>query len=128
MKGVADGRAEILVFRGNFHGRTTTIVSFSDEPDYRAGFGPFTPGFKLLPYGDLEAVRAAMHPDVVAVFVEPIQGESGIIVPPRGYPLRAGAAVPREPQRLLVTDEIQSGLGRTGKMFAFEHEGVRPTS
>ena len=125
VKGVADGKAEILVFRGNFHGRTTTIVSFSDEPDYRAGFGPFTPGFKLLPYGDLEAVRRAMHPDVVAIFVEPIQGESGIIVPPAGF-LAGLAKLCRENRALLVVDEIQSGLGRTGKMFAFEHEGVRP--
>jgi ornithine--oxo-acid transaminase len=125
VKGVADGKAEILVFRGNFHGRTTTIVSFSDEPSYREGFGPFTPGFKLLPYGDLEAVRQAMHRDVVAVLVEPIQGESGIIVPPAGF-LTGLARLCREQRVLLMADEIQSGLGRTGKLFACEHEGVRP--
>ncbi len=125
IKGVADGRAEILVFSGNFHGRTTTIVGFSDEAQYRDGFGPFTPGFRLLPYGDLEAVRAAMNENVVAVLVEPIQGESGIIVPPAGY-LAGLEALCRERRALLVVDEIQSGLGRTGKLFAFEHEGVRP--
>jgi len=125
VKGVAEGRAEILVFSGNFHGRTTTIVGFSDDPQYRDGFGPFTPGFRLLPYGDLDAVRAAMNPDVVAVLVEPIQGESGIVVPPDGF-LRGIADLCREHRALFVVDEIQSGLGRTGKLFAYEHEGVRP--
>jgi ornithine--oxo-acid transaminase len=125
VKGVPDGRAEILVFGGNFHGRTTTIVGFSDEPQYRDGFGPFAPGFTLLPYGDLDAVRRAMQPHVVAVLVEPIQGESGIIVPPDGY-LRGIAELCRQQRALLMVDEIQSGLGRTGKLFAFEHEGVRP--
>jgi ornithine--oxo-acid transaminase len=125
VKGVPDGKAEILVFSGNFHGRTTTIVSFSDDPQYRDGFGPFTPGFTILPYGDLEAVRRAMNPNVVAVMVEPIQGESGIIVPPDGY-LRGIEEECRKHRALLVVDEIQSGLGRTGKLFAFQHEGVRP--
>jgi ornithine--oxo-acid transaminase len=125
VKGVPEGKAEILVFRGNFHGRTTTIVGFSDEPQYRRGFGPFTPGFTLLPYGDVEAIRRAMNPNVVAVLVEPIQGESGIIVPPEGY-LRGIAEICRRERCLFVADEIQSGLGRTGKLFAFEHEGVRP--
>jgi ornithine--oxo-acid transaminase len=125
VKGVPDGKAEILVFSGNFHGRTTTIVSFSDDPQYRDGFGPFTPGFSILPYGDLEAVRRAMNPNVVAVMVEPIQGESGIIVPPDGY-LKGIEQECRKHRALLVVDEIQSGLGRTGKLFAFQHEGVRP--
>ncbi|MBZ5640422.1 MAG: ornithine--oxo-acid transaminase [Acidobacteriia bacterium] len=125
VKGVPEGKAEILVFSGNFHGRTTTIVSFSDDPQYRDGFGPFTPGFSILPYGDLEAVRRAMNPNVVAVMVEPIQGESGIIVPPFGF-LRGIEEACRKHRALLVVDEIQSGLGRTGKLFAYQHEGVRP--
>ena len=125
VKGVPEGQAEILVFRGNFHGRTTTIVGFSDEAQYRDGFGPFTPGFTLLPYGDLEAIRQAVNPNVVAVLVEPIQGESGIILPPEGY-LRGIADLCKKQRMLFVCDEIQSGLGRTGKLFAFQHEGVRP--
>jgi len=125
VKGVADGKAEILVFTGNFHGRTTTIVGFSDEAQYKDGFGPFTPGFTLLPYGDIEAVKKAMNPNVVGVLIEPIQGESGIIVPPKGY-LKAIADLCKQHKALLITDEIQSGLGRTGTLFAFEHEGVRP--
>ncbi len=125
VKGIPEPEAEILVFDGNFHGRTTTIVGFSSEEQYRQGFGPFTPGFRLLPYGDLEAVRAAMHPKVAAILFEPIQGEGGIIVPPDGYlcGLREIATTQRA---LLVADEIQSGLGRTGKLFACEHEGIRP--
>ena len=125
VKGVPDGQAEILVFTGNFHGRTTTIVGFSDDDQYKDGFGPFTPGFTLLPYGDLDAVRGAMNPNVVGVLIEPIQGESGIIIPPAGY-LKGIADLCKEHRALLMTDEIQSGLGRTGKLFAFEHEGVRP--
>lgn len=125
VKGVPDGQAEILVFNGNFHGRTTTIVGFSSDDQYRAGFGPFTPGFTLLPYGDLDAVRKAMNANVVAVLVEPIQGESGIIIPPAGY-LRGIAGLCKDQRALLMVDEIQSGLGRTGKLFAFEHEEVRP--
>jgi ornithine--oxo-acid transaminase len=125
VKGIPEGKAEILVFQGNFHGRTTTIVSFSDDPQYREGFGPYTPGFVLLPYGDAAAVERAMNPNVAAVLVEPIQGESGIIVPPAGY-LRALREICDRHRVLLVADEIQSGLGRTGKMFAFEHEGIRP--
>jgi ornithine--oxo-acid transaminase len=125
VKGIPEGRAEILVFSGNFHGRTTTIVGFSDEKQYRDGFGPFTPGFTLLPYGDLEAARRAMNPNVAAILVEPIQGEAGIIIPPAGY-LKGLAALCREHRALLIADEIQSGLGRTGKLFAYEHEGVRP--
>jgi ornithine--oxo-acid transaminase len=125
IKGVPDGKAEILAFTGNFHGRTTTIVGFSDDEQYRDGFGPFTPGFRLLPYGDIEAIRKAMNPNVVAILVEPIQGESGINVPPEGY-LREIAEICRKHRVLFVADEIQSGLGRTGKLFAFQHEGVRP--
>jgi ornithine--oxo-acid transaminase len=125
VKGTADGKAEILCFSGNFHGRTTTIVSFSDDPQYRDGFGPFTPGFRILPYGDLDALEKAMHADVAAVLVEPIQGESGIIVPPAGY-LKGVEALCRKHRALFVADEIQSGLGRTGRLFAFQHEGVRP--
>jgi ornithine--oxo-acid transaminase len=125
IKGVPDGRAEILVFHQNFHGRTTTIVGFSSEAQYRDGFGPFTPGFRLLPYGDLEAVAAAFHEHVAAVLVEPIQGEGGIIIPPEGY-LRGLRELTARHRALLVADEIQSGLGRTGKLFASQHEGVRP--
>ena len=125
VKGVPEGQAEILVFTGNFHGRTTTIVGFSDEGQYKDGFGPFTPGFTLRPYGDLEAAAKAMNPNVVGILVEPIQGESGIIIPPAGY-LKGLEALCREHNALLMTDEIQSGLGRTGKMFAHEHDGVRP--
>jgi ornithine--oxo-acid transaminase len=124
-KGVAEGKAKILVFENNFHGRTTTIVGFSSEAQYRDGFGPFTPGFELLPYGDVEAVRNAMDDEVVAVLVEPIQGEGGIIIPPQGY-LRALREITSEHGALLVMDEIQSGLGRTGRMFAYEHEEIRP--
>jgi ornithine--oxo-acid transaminase len=125
VKGVPEGQAEILVFTGNFHGRTTTIVGFSDDEQYKEGFGPFTPGFTLLPYGDLEAVRAAMNDNVVGILVEPIQGESGIIVPPDGY-LRGIEELCKKHRALFIADEIQSGLGRTGKIFAFQHEGVRP--
>ena len=125
VKGVADGKAEILVFTGNFHGRTTTIVGFSDDEQYKDGFGPFTPGFTLLPYGDLDAVQGAMNENVVAVLIEPIQGESGIIIPPDGY-LKGISELCAQYNALLIADEIQSGLGRTGKLFSFEHENVRP--
>jgi ornithine--oxo-acid transaminase len=125
VKGIPDGQAEILVFDGNFHGRTTMIVGFSPEAQYRAGFAPFTGGFEMLPYGDLDAVRAAMHAHVAAVLVEPIQGEAGIVVPPAGF-LRGLREICDQHHALLVCDEIQSGLGRTGKLFAFEHEDIRP--
>ena len=124
-KGVPPGRAEILTFANNFHGRTTTIVGFSSEPQYREGFGPFTPGFELLPFGDASAARAAVGPDTAAVLVEPIQGEGGIVVPPDGY-LAELREVCSERNALLIVDEIQSGLGRTGRMFAHEHDGIRP--
>jgi len=125
VKGVPDDQAEILVFTDNFHGRTTTIVGFSSDPHYRQGFGPFAPGFRILPYGDLDAVREAMHENVAAILVEPIQGESGIIIPPDGF-LAGLRRLADEHRSLLMMDEIQSGLGRTGKMFAFQHEDARP--
>ena len=125
VKGIPADEAEILVFDGNFHGRTTTIVGFSSDEEYRYGFGPFTPGFRLLPYGDADAVEAAMHDKVAAVLVEPIQGEAGIVIPPEGF-LRRLREITTNHNALLMTDEIQSGLGRTGKLFAYEHEGIRP--
>jgi len=125
VKGIPADEAEILVFDGNFHGRTTTIVGFSSDEEYRYGFGPFTPGFRLLPYGDADAVEAAMHDKVAAVLVEPIQGEAGIVIPPEGF-LRRLREITTNHNALLVMDEIQSGLGRTGKLFAYEHEGIRP--
>lgn len=125
VKGVPRDQAEIIAFEGNFHGRTTTIVGFSTEEQYREGFGPFTPGFRVVPYGDLEAVASAINQNTVAVLVEPIQGEGGIIVPPAGY-LKGLRELTQKHGVLLVVDEIQSGLGRTGKLFAYEHEGIRP--
>ncbi len=125
VKGVPDHQAEVLVFSDNFHGRTTTIVGFSTDEQYRHGFGPFTPGFTCLPYGDIEAVRRALNPNVAAVLIEPIQGEAGIVIPPDGY-LKDLEAACRDHDVLLILDEIQSGLGRTGRLFAFEHEGIRP--
>jgi len=125
VKGVPKDSAEIIAFEGNFHGRTTTIVSFSTEEQYREGFGPFTPGFRIVPYGDLDAVAAAINQHTAAVLVEPIQGEGGIIVPPAGF-LAGLRELTAKHRVLLMVDEIQSGLGRTGKLFAYEHEGVRP--
>ncbi len=125
VKGVPDDRGEILVFEGNFHGRTTTIVGFSSDEQYRQGFGPFTPGFRLLPYGDVEAVRKAITPETVAILIEPIQGEGGIVSPPAGF-LRKVREIASRNRVLLAVDEIQSGLGRTGKLFCFQHEGIRP--
>lgn len=125
VKGVPRDQAEIIAFEGNFHGRTTTIVGFSTEEQYREGFGPFTPGFRLVPYGNLEAVAAAINENTAAVLVEPIQGEGGIIVPPAGF-LKGLRELTQKHRVLLVVDEIQSGLGRTGKLFAYEHEGIRP--
>jgi ornithine--oxo-acid transaminase len=125
VKGIPDGKAEIIVCANNFHGRTVTIVSFSTDEQYRDGFGPFTPGFKVIPFGVASALRAAISPNTCAFLVEPIQGEAGIIIPPKGF-LKEAAAICRENRVLLITDEIQSGLGRTGKLFAFMHEDVRP--
>ena len=125
VKGVADGKAEIIVCANNFHGRTVTIVSFSSDEQYRDGFGPFTPGFKIIPYGDTAALKAAITPDTCAFLLEPIQGESGIVIPPAGF-LKEAANICRQNRVLFICDEIQSGLGRTGKLFAYMHEGVRP--
>lgn len=125
VKGIPDGKAEILVCANNFHGRTTTIVSFSSDESYRDGFGPFTPGFKIIPYGDVDALEKAITPNTCAFLVEPIQGEAGILIPPAGF-LKLAAEICRESGVLLICDEIQSGLGRTGKLFAFEHEEIRP--
>lgn len=118
-------RPVIVVAEGNFHGRTTTIISFSSEPEYRDGFGPFTPGFRAAAFGDLAAMEAAITPDTAAVLVEPIQGEAGIIVPPHGW-LAGLRRLCDEHRVLLLLDEIQSGLGRTGAWFAFQHENIRP--
>ncbi|TAK89847.1 MAG: ornithine--oxo-acid transaminase [Burkholderiaceae bacterium] len=125
VKGIPADRAEIMVARGNFHGRTTGVISFSTEPSYRADFGPFSPGFTWFDFGDLASMEAARTAHTCAVLLEPIQGEAGIIVPPPGY-LRAVRDWCDEHDILLILDEIQSGLGRTGRMFAFEHEGIRP--
>lgn len=124
-KRISSDRGEIIAFTGNFHGRTTTIVSFSTDEQYRDGFGPFTPGFRVLPYGDIDAVANAINDETIAVLVEPIQGESGIVSPGPGFLARL-REVTASRRVLLMTDEIQSGLGRTGKLFCFEHEGIRP--
>jgi ornithine--oxo-acid transaminase len=123
VKGVPDGRAVIIVASGNFHGRTTTIISFSDDPLAHDHYGPYTPGFVLVPYGDLEAVRTAMTDEVVAILLEPIQGESGVRIPPPGY-LAGVRELASQHGVLFIADEIQSGLGRTGRTLACEHENV----
>jgi ornithine--oxo-acid transaminase len=125
VKGIPAGQAEIIVCSNNFHGRTTTIVSFSTEPLYQEGFGPFTPGFKVIPFGDAKALAAAITPNTCAFLFEPIQGEAGVIVPPEGF-LTEAERLCREHRVLMIADEIQTGLGRTGRLFAFEHEGIRP--
>jgi ornithine--oxo-acid transaminase len=125
VKGVADGQAEIATCAGNFHGRTVTIVGFSTEEQYRDGFGPFTPGFVTIPYGDASALEAAITPNTVAFLVEPIQGEAGIVLPPDGY-LKQVRQICDRHNVLLVADEIQTGLGRTGQLFACDWEDVRP--
>ncbi|MBT0993028.1 ornithine--oxo-acid transaminase [Cellulomonas sp. DKR-3] len=125
VKGVPADRATVVVAHGNFHGRTTTIVSFSDDPDARDGFGPFTPGFRAVPFGDAAALRAAIDETTVAVLLEPVQGEHGVVVPPADY-LPSVRAACDEADVLLVADEIQSGLGRTGRTLACETWGVRP--
>lgn len=125
VKGVPDGQAKIVVAADNFHGRTTTIVSFSTDPEARADFGPYTPGFEIVPYGDLDALREAVTDETVAVLIEPIQGEAGVLVPPADY-LAGVRELTRERNVLFIADEIQSGLGRTGKTFACEHEDVVP--
>ena len=123
VKGVAEGAAEIIVCSGNFHGRTIAIVGFSTDPASRDGFGPFPPGFKVVPYGDAEALAAAITPNTAAFLVEPIQGEAGVIIPPAGYLARARELCTQN-NVLMILDEIQTGLGRTGKLLAEEHEGV----
>ena len=125
VKGIPHDQAQIIVADGNFHGRTTTIVGFSSEPDYRDGFGPFAPGFVSVPFGDLLAMKRAITPQTAAVLIEPIQGEGGIIVPPDGY-LSGLRQLCDENNVLLILDEVQSGLGRAGDWFAFQHEGVVP--
>jgi ornithine--oxo-acid transaminase len=125
VKGIPDNKAEIIACENNFHGRTTTIISFSTEPQYRDGFGPFTPGFQIVKYGDIEDLKSKINENTAAFLVEPIQGEAGIIVPPEGY-LRQAEEICRKNNVLFICDEIQSGLGRSGKLFAYEYEGVHP--
>jgi ornithine--oxo-acid transaminase len=125
VKGIARDRAEIIVASGNFHGRTTTIIGFSSEPEYRSDFGPFAPGFRMVPFGDLAAMADAITPDTAAVLIEPIQGEGGIIVPPAGYLAGLRQLCDRHGV-LLILDEVQSGLGRAGAWFAFQHEAIVP--
>lgn len=125
VKKVAQQQAEIIVCRGNFHGRTTTVVGMSSKPQYQYGFGPFTPGFKTIPYGDVSALSTAISANTAAFLVEPIQGERGIIVPSQGY-LKQVAKICRDNNVLLILDEIQTGLGRTGRFLACEHEEVKP--
>jgi len=125
VKGIPENKAEIIACENNFHGRTTTIISFSTEPQYRDGFGPFTPGFQIVKYGDIEDLKSKINENTAAFLVEPIQGEAGIIVPPEGY-LRQAEEICRKNNVLFICDEIQSGLGRSGKLFAYEYEGVHP--
>ncbi len=124
-KAIPAEKAEIIVCANNFHGRTVTIISASTDPHYRSGFGPFTPGFVVVPFGDLAALQKAINPQTCALLIEPIQAEAGVLIPPDGY-LRQAAALCQEHRVLLLADEIQTGLGRTGKMLACEHEGVTP--
>lgn len=125
VKGVPDNQADIIVCTNNFHGRTTTIISFSSEPNYYQHFGPLTPGFKLIPFGNAKALAQAITQNTAAFIVEPVQGEAGIIVPPSGY-LAECAKICREQNVLMICDEIQTGLGRTGKLLAYQHENIRP--
>ena len=125
IKGVPRYEAEIIVASGNFHGRTISIISFSTEPLYKDAFGPFTPGFRVVPYGDTKAIEDAITPNTAAVMLEPIQGEGGVIIPPAGY-LQKVSNLCKQHNVLFIADEIQTGLGRTGKLFASDHEGVRP--
>jgi len=125
VKGIPADKAEIIVAAGNFHGRTSTIVGFSSEAEYRDGFGPFAPGFVEVPFGDLMAMAAAITPNTAAVMIEPIQGEGGIIVPPKGWLAGVRKLCDRH-NVMLIVDEVQTGLGRTGAWFAFQHENIRP--
>ncbi len=124
-KNIPDNQAEIIVCSDNFHGRTTTVVSFSTDEDYRRGYGPFTPGFKVIPFGDAKALAEAITPNTAAFLVEPIQGEAGIIIPPDGF-LKEAYEICQKNNVLFILDEIQSGLGRAGKMFAYQYEDVQP--
>ncbi|MFZ7126176.1 MAG: ornithine--oxo-acid transaminase [Desulfobacterales bacterium] len=123
VKGIPENQAEIIVCAHNFHGRTITIVGFSTDEGSRRGFGPFTPGFKIIPFGDVNALEAAITPNTVGFLVEPIQGEAGVVIPPEGY-LREAKAVCKRNNIMLILDEIQTGLGRTGKLLAEEHDGI----
>jgi ornithine--oxo-acid transaminase len=125
VKGVENNQAEIIVCQDNFHGRTTTICGFSTDPLCQSGFGPFTPGFKVIPYGDAQALEKAITPNTVAFLVEPIQGEAGVIVPPEGY-LKACREITKKNNVLLIADEIQTGLGRTGKLFCYMYDDIQP--
>ncbi|MBN1428350.1 MAG: ornithine--oxo-acid transaminase [Anaerolineae bacterium] len=125
IKGVPHDQAEIIVAEGNFHGRTTTVISFSTEAQYRDGFGPYMPGFVIVPYGDVDAIARALTPHTAAILIEPIQGEAGVVIPPDGY-LRGIRQLCDDHNILFVADEIQTGLGRTGKLMAYEHEDIRP--
>ena len=125
VKGIPENQADIIVCTNNFHGRTTTVISFSTEEQYRDGFGPFTPGFTIIPFGDVDALAKAITPNTCAFFIEPIQAEAGILIPPKGY-LKATEALCREHNVLFMMDEIQTGLGRTGKFFAYQYEDVTP--
>jgi ornithine--oxo-acid transaminase len=124
-KGISDNTAEIITCHGNFHGRTTTVISFSSEDQYKTGFGPYTPGFPIIPFGDPEALKNKIQPNTAAFLIEPIQGEGGIIIPPPGY-LSQVREICSENNMLLIADEIQTGLGRTGKLFACDHENIKP--
>jgi len=125
VKGVAKDKAEVIACEGNFHGRTIAIVGMSTEPQYQAGFGPFPSGFKIIPFGDVDALERAITPNTAAFLVEPIQGEGGIIIPPEGY-LQKCAEICKKHRVLMICDEIQTGLGRTGKLLAFQHENLKP--
>ncbi len=125
VKGIPENKAEIIVAAGNFHGRTITVISFSTEPQYREGFGPYTPGFVIVPYGDADAIERAVTANTAAVLIEPIQGEAGVVLPPDGY-LKQVRALCDKNHLLFIADEIQTGLGRTGKLMACDHEDVRP--
>jgi len=125
VKGIPENKAEIITMSGNFHGRTNTVISFSTENEYKDGFGPFTPGFITVPYGDFEALEKVVNPNTAAILLEPIQGESGIVVPQDGY-LRKISELCKKERIIFIADEIQTGLGRTGKLLACDHEGVRP--
>lgn len=125
VKKVPENHAEIIVFEGNFHGRTITVTSFSSEEEYKRGFGPFTPGFKIIPYGNLDALKKAITPNTAAIMIEPIQGEAGILMPPEGF-LKGAYELCKENRVVFIADEIQTGFGRTGKLFACDWEGVKP--